>query len=69
MRYPAEIFDQMQFFFQEYNDHQLHCAMIFENQLDEECLKKAVALSAQMIPILRSRYVESNWRCGSTADD
>jgi NRPS condensation-like uncharacterized protein len=55
------MFDQMQFFFQEYNDHQLHGAIYFAGRLDRECLKKAVSLSMDLVPILRSRYVESAW--------
>src|SRR5208282_5746557 len=61
MRYPVEMFDQMQLFFQEFNDHQLHCAIIFAGQLDRECLKKAVILSMDLVPILRSRYVETHF--------
>ena len=61
MRYTVEMFDTMQFFFQEYNDHQLHCAIFFEGHLDQECIKKAVILSMEMVPILRSRFVERNW--------
>jgi len=61
MRYPAEMFDQMQFFFQDYNNHQLHGAILFTGRLDRKCLKKAVSLSMDLVPILRSRYVESTW--------
>jgi hypothetical protein len=55
------MFDQMQFLFQEYNDHQLHGVIIFVGRLDRDCLKKAVILSMDLVPILRSRYVERAW--------
>ncbi len=58
MRYHAELWDQMQFFFKEYNDHQIHGVIYLEGQLDRECLKKAVLLSMDAVPILKSRYVE-----------
>lgn len=62
MRYQAELWDQMQFFFKEYNDHQIHGVIYFEDQLDRECLKKAVLLSMDRVPILKSRYVEGKMR-------
>ena len=56
-RFPAEIWDQLQYFFQEYNDHQLHCAIYFKGHLDWEALKKAVISSMDIVPLLKSRFV------------
>lgn len=61
-RHRAELWDQMQFFFQKYNDHQLHCAIFFEDQLDVACMEKAVLLTTDMIPVLKSRFVEARMR-------
>jgi NRPS condensation-like uncharacterized protein len=57
VRFPAEVWDQMQFFFQEYNDHHVHAVIYFQDLLDRECLKKAVCLTMEMLPILGSRFV------------
>jgi NRPS condensation-like uncharacterized protein len=62
VRYTAELWDQMQFFFQKYNDHQLHCAISFKEQLDFECIKKAVFFTMKILPLLNSRFVEGHVR-------
>jgi len=57
-RHRAELWDQMQLFFQKYNDHQLHCAIFFEKQLDFELIKKSVLFTMRILPLLNSRFVE-----------
>ena len=61
-RFYAEIMDQMQFFFKEYNDHQLHAIIYFNDTLELELLRGAVLLSIDIVPILGSRFV-LNKRC------
>ena len=56
VRFRAEIWDQMQLFFKEYNDHQLHAVIHFRGLLDRECIQRAVLLSMDMVPILGSRF-------------
>ena len=46
-RFPAQLWDQMQFFFQEYNDHQLHAVIYFRGLIDRERIRKAVLLSME----------------------
>lgn len=59
-QYKAEIFDKIQYCFEEYkcNDHHLRCVMHFDRMLDRSALKKAILFSIDSIPILRCRYVE-----------
>jgi NRPS condensation-like uncharacterized protein len=58
MEYRAEIFDRMQWLFEEtcYNDHQLHCVLWLGSPLDAVVLESAVSLSLKAIPILATRY-------------
>ena len=56
-RFPAQLWDQMQFFFQEYNDHQLHAVIYFRGLIDRERIRKAVLLSMEAMPLLASRFV------------
>lgn len=58
MDYPAEVFDQVQLLFDitGFNDHQLHCVLKFESNLDSAVLKKAVISSIEAIPILGTKY-------------
>lgn len=55
--FNAEIWDQMQFFFKEYNDHQIHGVIYFENFLNRDLIKKAALLSIDLVPILGSKFV------------
>ncbi len=55
--YKAEIWDVMQFFFSEFNDHQIHFVLHPGARLDESRLKRAVGLLADAFPLLRSRFV------------
>src|SRR5271157_10518 len=75
-RFKAEVWDIMQLLFGElrFNDHQLHCAIRFAGHVDEGRLKQAVDLSADVLPIIRCRFVEGRGRpyweeCGFAADD
>lgn len=61
-RFRTEIRDRMQFFFQEYNDHQLHGVIYFKDLLDWDCLKKAIFLSMDIVPLLGSRFVLNRFR-------
>ncbi|WP_308899099.1 hypothetical protein [Candidatus Desulfosporosinus nitrosoreducens] len=61
-RFRAEIWDQLQYFFQEYNDHQLHGVIYFKDLLDWEAIKKAVILSIDIVPLLNSRFVLNCFR-------
>jgi NRPS condensation-like uncharacterized protein len=60
MEYTAEIFDQMQFFYETngFNDHQLHCVLRFERGPNPEVLKRSVIASIEAIPILGTRYID-----------
>jgi len=57
LQFNTEIWDQMQYFFKEYNDHQLHGVIYFEDKLNKYLIKKAVLLSLDIVPILGSRFV------------
>lgn len=61
-RFRAEIWDQMQFFFQEYNDHQVHAVINFDGLLDRDCLQKAVFLTMELTPLLGSKFVVNKFR-------
>lgn len=61
-RSRAELWDQMHLFFQQYNDHQLHCVLYFSGLLDFDCIKKAVLMTMRILPELSSRYVEGRGR-------
>jgi NRPS condensation-like uncharacterized protein len=64
-RLHAEIWDQVQYLCNEdewYNDHQLHAVIYFQDLLDKECLRKAVLLSMEIVPILGSRFVVNPFR-------
>ena len=54
--YKAETWDVMQYFFSEFNDHQIHCVMRPEGRIDAERLERAADLLAASFPILRSRF-------------
>lgn len=57
MRHYAEIWDQMQYFFKEYNDHQVRGVIYFDGLLDRELIKRAIILSLDIVPILKSCFV------------
>src|SRR5436305_1780081 len=61
MHYDAEIIDQFQRLFRtnQCNDHQLHCVLRFESDLDLKILRKALFASIVAIPILGTRYIAS----------
>lgn len=54
---PVEFFDLVQFFLKDYNDHQLRCVIYLKNELNIEYIKKAVLLSMDVFPILKSRFI------------
>ena len=59
VRFKAEIFDRVQFLFEEfnYNDHQVHSVIKFADKLNAEYLKRAVFPSLDCVPILGCRFV------------
>jgi NRPS condensation-like uncharacterized protein len=73
-RYKAETWDIMQLLFAKFNDHQIHCVIQMDAQLDEIRLKHAIDLLTDAFPLLRCRFVESRgtayWEdTGFSADD
>ena len=54
----AETWDTMQLFFSLYNDHQIHAVISFNGHLDEQRLEKAASLTADAVPVIKSRFVE-----------
>lgn len=58
MRYKAEIFDQLQYLYQEtgFNDHQLHCVIKFDNKLNEKVMETAVRRLIKAEPVLSRVY-------------
>lgn len=61
-RFRSELLDQILLFQEDNNDHQIRGVIFFENILDRECIRKAILLSINSIPILGCRYVEKNIR-------
>jgi len=59
--YKAVTWDIMQNIFKNFNDHQLHCVINFDTHIDEDCLKKAVNISIDALPILRCKFVEKSY--------
>lgn len=57
VRYHAEIFDKMQYLFQEFNDHQVHAVIYFAGTIDRELFEKAIRRSVGIVPILGCRFV------------
>ena len=62
MIYTAEIFDKLQYMFEEtkFNDHQLHCVIRFENKLNIDIMEKTMNLLLKAIPILSCAYRLNN---------
>jgi|GEM_PF-4640715 len=59
--YKAAVWDVMQLMFEKFNDHQLHCVVYFDSHIDKACLKKAIDMSLDSFPIIRSRFVEKSY--------
>lgn len=59
--YKAAVFDVVQLMFEKFNDHCVHCVMNFDGRIDENCLKKAVDMSADAFPIIKCRFVEESY--------
>ncbi|MDP4177149.1 MAG: hypothetical protein Q8900_02260 [Bacillota bacterium] len=62
MKYKAEIFDKLQYLFEEtkFNDHQLHCVIKFENKLNDIIIERAMNLLLKAVPILSCVYKHNN---------
>lgn len=56
MTIPAEMWDKMQHIMARYNDHMIHIYARFDAALDTALLKKAFAIAAEKIPVLRSKF-------------
>jgi NRPS condensation-like uncharacterized protein len=58
MRYKAVIFDKMQYLYKTtgFNDHQLHCVILFNDKIDAGAMKNAVRLLVKAVPILSRTY-------------
>ncbi|URZ14357.1 siderophore synthetase [Clostridium felsineum] len=61
MKFKAEIFDKLQFLFKTYkfNDHVLHCVINFDGKINVNVLKRALLTTLDVVPILKTRYVEN----------
>lgn len=61
MIFKSEIFDKLQFLFETYkfNDHNLHCIIHFDGNINKTALKKALTMTLNVVPILSSKYVEN----------
>lgn len=61
MIFKSEIFDKLQFLFETYkfNDHNLHCIIRFDDNINKAALKKALTMTLNVVPILSSKYVEN----------
>ncbi len=57
MRLKAELWDKIQYLFRNYYDRMMHSAIYLDGALDREKFVKAVGISLEKIPVLRSRYV------------
>ena len=62
MKRKSQIWDQVEYFGQDYNNFQMYAFLDVDGRLDEAILQKAARLSFDIFPILRSRYVESGVR-------
>ncbi len=56
--YKAEIWDIMQQFFSKFNDHQIHCVIRLDSQVDESRLAQSVDLLSDVFPLIRCRFVQ-----------
>lgn len=58
MKYKAEVFDKFQYLAEvtKFNDHQLHCVIKFENELNADVMEKAMILLLKVVPILSCQY-------------
>jgi NRPS condensation-like uncharacterized protein len=58
MKYKAEIFDKVQYLYEEtkFNDHMLHSVIRFDGKLDADILAQSVTMLLQTVPILSCVY-------------
>ena len=61
-RFPVVMWDQIQYFMGNAQDHQIRAHLEFAGCLDEECLAQAVEESLRLVPLWNCRYVERWWR-------
>lgn len=55
--YPSELWDNMQNFMAEYNDHMVHYYAEFDGMLDLEAFKNALSKAIDIAPILKCKFV------------
>lgn len=62
MIFKSEIFDKLQFLFETYkiNDHNLHCIINFNGNIDKVILEKTMMMMLDVAPILSCKYVEDS---------
>lgn len=60
MTYKAVSCDVIQKIFEKFNDHQLHCVIHFDGYIDENYFRRAVDMSADVFPIIRSKFIEDS---------
>ena len=55
--YPSFLWDNMQRFMADYNDHMVHFVAKFDKTLDIESFKLALSRAIDIAPILKCRFV------------
>ncbi|MEG1963324.1 MAG: WS/DGAT domain-containing protein [Clostridia bacterium] len=60
--YKMELWDMMQSFFKDYNDHMMHAAYYFDGKMDVEALKKAVEATFKYVPVITCRFITNSYR-------
>lgn len=64
--YKMEVWDMMQYFFEKFNDHMMHASIKFDKKLDLNVLKKSVADTLNIIPILKCKFktnlIRGGWK-------
>lgn len=55
--------DIVQYLLGKYNNHQIYCALYFENHLNVDSLRKAIDISMNVFPILQSSFVLGSHPC------
>ena len=58
----AQIWDQIEYFGEDYNNYQMYAVLEIDGRLDKALLKRAGILCFDIFPVLRSKYVEGPFR-------
>jgi NRPS condensation-like uncharacterized protein len=62
MKLKSQIWDDMHYFFDEYNDHCMRVEMRFDGTLEDARLEAAVDKVAELVPVLKSRFTVGKFR-------